>query len=130
MDKGNQKKYDQLGMPHGTAMNRLRKSIMFQMAQELGKDICFRCGEKIDSIESLSIEHKEAWQLSENPYKSFFDLGNIAFSHLHCNISSGSKHYAGHGQRGMYHNGCRCNECQEWKSINNKKYEHRIGAHK
>jgi hypothetical protein len=80
-----------LGLPIGTAANRLRKSIMFMMAQKLGMDKCFRCGGRIETAEILSIEHKESWQLSERPYEKFFDLENIAFSHLPCNISAGSR---------------------------------------
>lgn len=76
-------------MSHGTASNQLRKMIMFQLIQETGKNICFQCGKKIERIEDLSIEHKNSWQLAKNPKETFFDLGNISFSHLNCNISAG-----------------------------------------
>lgn len=89
MKENNNKKDELLGMSHGTASNQLRKMILFSLIQELNKDVCFRCGNKIERIEDLSIEHKEAWQSAENPKKSFFDLGNITFSHLNCNISAG-----------------------------------------
>ena len=81
----NQKRTALLGMSIGTASNRLRKAIMFKMAQKLDEDICFRCGNKIDNINELSIEHKEPWQSANDPIQSFFDLDNIAFSHLKCN---------------------------------------------
>lgn len=84
----NYKKNKALGMPIGTASNRLRKSIMFDFVKKLGLDKCFRCGKPIESVEKFSIEHKEAWLGSENPIKSFFDLNNIAFSHHSCNSAS------------------------------------------
>lgn len=90
-----------LGMSHGTANNQLRKMILFNCIQKLGEDICFRCGKKIEHIADLSIEHKESWQLSKTPKKTFFDLGNIAFSHLDCNISSANRsvpHFNGRGE--------------------------------
>ena len=80
-----------LGLPIGTATHRLRKTIMFMMAQKLGLDTCHCCRQKIETANVFSIEHKESWQLSDNPYEKFFDLRNIAFSHLKCNISSGSR---------------------------------------
>lgn len=77
-----------LGMPHGTAAGRLRKMLLFKCVQELGKNICFRCGEVIEDERTLSIEHITSWQLSETPKETFFDLDNIAFSHLKCNVGA------------------------------------------
>lgn len=101
MDNNNKKKNDLLGMPHGTATGRLRKAILFQLVQETNKDICFRCGNKIESIDDLSIEHKTSWQSSKNPVESFFDLKNITFSHLDCNISSANKNIPHFNVRGV-----------------------------
>lgn len=81
----NEKRFQQLGMPHGTAANRLRKMILFSLVQQTELDICFKCGEIINSVENLSIEHKAPWLDSEDPRKLFFDLDNIAFSHSRCN---------------------------------------------
>ena len=75
-------------MPYGTARNRLNKLIMFSLMKEVGKDVCFQCGEKIDDIDHLSIEHKTPWLHSENASELFFDLDNIAFSHLSCNVKA------------------------------------------
>lgn len=80
-----------LGMPFGTASHRLRKAILFRLLQRLGEDLCFRCGEQIASVEVLSVEHKEAWQSALDPSAAFFDLSNISFSHLSCNIGSAFK---------------------------------------
>ncbi len=42
-------------------------------------------------MSEFSIEHKIPWQSAEDPKESFFDLDNIAFSHLKCNIKAASK---------------------------------------
>ena len=91
MDNNNRRKNELLGMSHGTAVHRLRKSIMFQMAKRLGDDICFRCGEKIEDLNDLSVDHKRSWQSAKDPREAFFDLKNIAFSHLHCNVSAAER---------------------------------------
>lgn len=91
MDKAKKKRRDQLGMNPGTASNRLKKDLMFYMAQKLGWDKCYACGNKIHSSKELSIEHKIPWLDSDDPVKLFFDLDNIAFSHLVCNFSLARK---------------------------------------
>ena len=83
MSNGNRIKAEFLGMPYGTAMNRLRKQLMFKFLKELGYDVCYKCETLIESAEELSIEHKEPW-LGRDVDK-FWDLDNIAFSHLRCN---------------------------------------------
>ncbi len=72
-----------LGMPHGTATARLRKSILFHLIQKLSENICFKCSEKIEKVEDLSIEHKLPWEGVS--VELFWSLDNIAFSHLRCN---------------------------------------------
>ncbi len=91
--KGNEKKRAQLGMPQGTAGNRLRKNILFYLLQETDRDQCYQCEKRIETVEELSIEHKVPWLDSQDPVGLFFDLTNIAFSHLSCNSSKGR--YAG-----------------------------------
>ena len=113
--KNNKKKRERLGMPYGTASNRLRKQVMFSLLQDLGRDVCFQCGERIENAESLSMEHKEPWLNSDNPIGTFFDLTNIAFSHFKCNSGAGAKikgQRSKHGTRQSYERwGCRCLEC-------------------
>lgn len=106
MTNTNKARAEQLGMPYGTAANRLRKMLMFKFAQELGKDRCFKCGEKIETERELSIEHKKAW-FNIDP-DLFWDLDNIAFSHLSCNRPDNPyrKHPVGHH---------RCYVCKEVK---------------
>ena len=80
-----------LGMPIGTAQNRLRKSLMFMLMQKAGLDTCFRCGIKIEAENQMSIDHKDGWQLSRNPAEEFFNLENIAFSHARCNFGAATR---------------------------------------
>ena len=74
---------EQLGMSQGTAMNRLRKMILFSLIQEVKRDLCFVCDKKIHTVQELSIEHKEPWE--GRSAELFWSLDNIAFSHLRCN---------------------------------------------
>lgn len=90
MSNINKVKSEQLGMSFSTASHQLRKMIMFKLIQECGLDNCHRCGEKIE-IENLSIEHIENWLHSESPKELFFDLDNIAFSHMSCNFAHARK---------------------------------------
>lgn len=87
MNVQNEKRAQLLGMPWGTAQNKLRKMVMFQLLRRHGEDVCYRCNEKIGSVAELSIEHKEPWQSSADPVALFWDLANIAFSHRMCNTA-------------------------------------------
>jgi len=91
MSKGNEVKTAALGMSHGTAANRLRKIILFSLVCRLKLNMCYRCDGEILSVGDLSIEHKEPWLQADDPVKSFFDLDNIAFSHLSCNSSAAAR---------------------------------------
>ena len=82
----NEKKAEKLGMPFGTANNRLKKNLLWSLVQKLNLDTCFQCETKIKVSTELSIEHKESWLYSKDPVKLFFDLDNISFSHLSCNV--------------------------------------------
>lgn len=87
--KSNSRKDSLLGEPHGTANSRLKKAIIFMLAGEIdGRLACFRCGKTIADVRDLSIEHKESWQSAADPRMAFFDLKNIAFSHLRCNCAT------------------------------------------
>lgn len=80
------KKKKQLGMHPATAANRLRKIVLFALIKAQGLDHCYQCGEVIEDVDELSIEHKIPWLDSDNPRGLYFDLNNIAFSHLNCNV--------------------------------------------
>lgn len=118
MSNSNNRKAALLGMPIGTASGRLRKSIMFVMVQRLGLDTCFRCGQRIVSVEELSIEHKVPWMVDDpqEAQRLFYDLNNIAFSHSSCNStaadrSTGRTSLRKEGPEGT----CWCPDCDEFR---------------
>lgn len=113
MQDYNKKKADQLGMPIGTASNRLRKSVVFKLLKKLNENYCFQCGSEIETEKELSIEHKIPYLDSENPVELFFDLDNIAFSHLSCNTGAARKRPLSHPSENSYRRGCRCKECTQ-----------------
>ena len=114
MNNGTRKKKEQLGINPGTASAMLKKRIMFNMARKLGEDICYQCNNRIETIEEFSLEHKIPWLDSENPTGLFFDLNNIAFSHLSCNSRAAErkKGEINHPSYSSYRNGCRCEGCR------------------
>lgn len=83
MSKATDKKSLQLGMPFGNARTILVRTLMFTMIQQLGKDVCYRCKQRIERAEEFSIDHKEPWQ--DVSTDLFWDINNIAFSHRGCN---------------------------------------------
>lgn len=70
------------GIPVGTAQSRLRKQILFELTQKLGLNVCYRCGDVIQTVEELSTDHKQSWI---DNHELFWDLENTAFSHFLCN---------------------------------------------
>ncbi len=82
------KKKNQLGMNASTASARLIKDILFS---KISHEKCFRCG-KLMERDNFSIDHKIAWLNTENPLDLFFDLDNIAFSHLKCNVEAAKRY--------------------------------------
>lgn len=110
----NIRKSEFLGIPHGTAQSKLRKMILFQLLKRLNENFCFQCGAEIERVEDLSIEHKKPW-LNES-IDLFWDLDNIAFSHLSCNSGAARvrKRVVTHGTQTMYgKHGCRCIPCTD-----------------
>src|SRR5690349_12862845 len=67
MKPGIARKTQQLGMSFSKASHVLRKAVMFRLVQRCGLDICFRCGKRIRTVDGLSLDHKEAWQYSQDP---------------------------------------------------------------
>lgn len=80
-DRRKQQREERLGMSISTAEKKLRKSIIFELAQQLGKNVCLHCGLRIDEPDDLAIKHVEDW---EGDPARFFDLSNIAFGHVAC----------------------------------------------
>lgn len=81
---GNAEKAATLGMPYGTANNKLRKNILFHLLMKYGENICIRCRTPIETVDELSIEHIKPWE--GRSAELFWDLNNIAFSHMACNL--------------------------------------------
>jgi hypothetical protein len=106
--KSNAKKAKQLGMPIGTAHARLRKSILFQLVEECAKNVCFRCNNPIETVAELSVDHKENW-LGANT-ALFWNLDNVTFSHLSCNIKAARRSHKKVGPEGTSW----CCECKEY----------------
>lgn len=77
-------------MNHSTAQHRLVKDILWNFILETSKNKCSKCGEDM-CRKTFTIEHIVPWLHSENPLELFFDLDNITFSHLSCNISAGRR---------------------------------------
>ena len=100
---------DFLGVDKGTAMSRLKKIIMFELATKAGMDRCFRCKLLISDVSEFSVEHIKPWLWRD--VKLFWDINNIAFSHLSCNsLASQVKRECGSYSR--YLRGCRCSVCR------------------
>lgn len=83
MSNSNDRKNQTLGMPHGTAANRLRKILLFNQLKKHSENVCARCGKSIETVDELSIEHLKPWEGISA--ELFWDLNNVAFSHLFCN---------------------------------------------
>lgn len=101
-----------LGIPHGTANNKLRKNIIFYLANLCRMLSCYRCKQEIESVDDLSIEHMTPWQGAPDPKVAFFDISNIAFSHLKCNIATRET-----GRKIGPDGTAWCGKCEEFKSI-------------
>jgi hypothetical protein len=88
--KGAKKLYDRniekLGMHKSSAQRKLIKMILFEYVNKADENICWQCGDKITDFDKFSVEHKESWSCADDPQKAYFDLKNIAFSHLNCNV--------------------------------------------
>lgn len=83
MGRSQDNKSEFLGVNYGTASHYLRRKILHSLLKELGRNICFRCGEQIHNPDQLSIDHKKPWLYESEDL--FWDLANVAFSHKSCN---------------------------------------------
>jgi len=111
------KKKEQLSMNPSTASGRLTKDILWGLLIETSKDTCCKCHEKM-TRDTFSIEHLVPWLDSEDPVGLYFDLNNISFSHLSCNVADARRPVAEHGTLSRYtsHN-CRCDLCKEARRV-------------
>ena len=116
------KKKMQLGMNPSTASGRLVKDILWSLITETNKNICYKCNE-VMCRKTFSVEHKEPWLDSLDPLKLYFDLDNIAFTHLRCNIKDSRRRPPSKcGTPTQYNKyGCRCEPCKKAKVIERAK---------
>jgi hypothetical protein len=113
-DKASVRRAKVLGMPFGTAQARLRKSILFNLLKKHSENICCRCLNSIDDIKELSIEHIKPWE--DRDVKLFWDLDNIAFSHLKCNVPHTSNQKRKEDEQNDP-NKSWCWDCKEFKDL-------------
>lgn len=69
-----------LSMSPSAAERKLRKAIIYELARQLGKNRCLHCNLEISDPDDFAVVHVDDW--TDGP--SFFDLGNVAFSHASC----------------------------------------------
>jgi hypothetical protein len=115
------KAVETLGMPQGTASNRLRKMLLFRQLEKHNENVCVRCNQIILTVEELSVEHIKPWEGISA--ELFWDLDNVAFSHLNCNVAArrifrGRRNDPKHGTWDEYTRfGCRCKDCVAAASV-------------
>ena len=116
------KKKEQLGMNPSTASNRLVKDVLWSLIVQTKQHICCKCNQSM-TRETFSIEHVKPWLDSNDPVGLYFDLDNISFSHLSCNIADARKLEAVCGTYSRYDAyGCRCELCKNAASLYKSKY--------
>jgi len=99
-----------LGMHKSTATARLKKMILFELIKKAGMDRCHQCKLIIHDVSELSVEHIKPWLWRD--VNLFWDLNNIAFSHLSCNVMAAQK-TTPCGSYSRYLRGCRCDICRK-----------------
>tara|TARA_R110000782_G_scaffold211033_1_gene298984 strand:- start:84 stop:497 length:414 start_codon:yes stop_codon:yes gene_type:complete len=114
------KKKLQLGMNPSTASARLVKDLLWNFVETTGQDSCCKCRELM-TRETFSIEHVVPWLDSADPVGLYFDIGNISFSHLICNIKASRPRPRSQpvcGTAVTYNDyNCRCDPCKLAKSL-------------
>lgn len=95
-----------LGMPYGTASNKLRKMVLFDLLCQMKHNCCFKCKKEIENVDQLSMEHMRPWEGRSK--ELFWDLNNISFSHLRCN----KPHK--YPSRVIQDDKIQCNKCKEF----------------
>ena len=100
----------QLGMNPSTASHRLVKDVLWSLIVKTEQHDCCKCGEPM-ARDTFSIEHLDPWLDSDDPVALYFDLENIGFSHLKCNVADARRKTAVCGTPSRYRGGCRCTDC-------------------
>lgn len=86
--------YSQLNMSFSKASYLLKKQLFYSLLKQKQLHICYRCNNEISNCKELSIDHIEDWLSSANPKFSFYNLDNLAYSHLTCNIKAQKRNKA------------------------------------
>lgn len=73
-------------MQYSNARDKLQNMILFQLAKLANMDICYKCGQPIESHEEMTLEHKIPWRKTRS-MELLSDVNNLAFSHPQCNIN-------------------------------------------
>lgn len=122
-----EKKKQQLGMNPSTASYVLVKDILFDFVKDRP---CYRCT-GLMTRENFSVEHKTPWLDANDPVSLYFDLNNIDFSHINCNISAGRRKERTivHGRDSSYSYGCRCVECTKVQREKKARWRKLSGKH-
>jgi len=103
-----------LGMNCGNAQTKLLKQLLLKYVTLANEHYCYRCGLVINNVDDFSVDHKVNWLY--NSIESFWDLDNIAFSHLKCNNMY--KRYT--PKRKVAPDGMsRCSKCSKFLSVDN-----------
>jgi len=126
----NSKRKQLLGRSFTYARNELHRTLLFHFIKELKKDICYRCGEKINTIEDFTIDHKENWIGGDDPKKLFYSIDNIAFSHSLCNKRAPKTKRIKCPSRAAYKRGCRCEGCILAEKEYNRNYHSKYNKKK
>ena|SRR5271157_3954910 len=109
-----QRRASALGMHFSTASARLKKSVLFSLIQETGRDICVVCDQIIEVEDDLSFEHIKPWESRD--VSLFWDLSNIGFSHKRCNTPH--RRRGGESRRLIGPEGMSwCSRCKEFHLI-------------
>jgi len=107
-----QKSAAQLGMSMGKAQRALERQILFSLVADTGRDMCYRCGKRIERWQDMSVDHKQAWL--DVSAELFWDLNNIAFSHRNpCNSGAGRRPTQINSPAGMNW----CSDCKGFRPV-------------
>lgn len=87
-DNRHRREAESLGMPYGVAEKKLRLAVIHELAKQLGKNVCCRCGQRIESSDDIAIVHLQDWQ--DDPAQ-FWELTNVTFSHASCEAARGQE---------------------------------------
>ena len=107
------------GLSVSTANYRLLRLIIFNMAKELNRHLCYRCNQPT-LLSDFSIEHKNPWAWKDNSLEIFMDYENIAISHVNCNSGNirqtKRRDKVQLDRRRFKDDKWRCSRCSEWKT--------------